>query len=117
MRGKETRPGLEFSDKIEEFTVGSEVERQAFELAREKHRGVLRQDGSEYFTHCVATASILKAWGLTDESLIAAALMHDLVEDTDVTLTELRQRFGAQIARWVDGVSKLKSRDGKSDEN
>lgn len=105
----ESRPGLPYCDKIEGFKPETELIKRAFEYGREKHRGQIRDEGTEYFTHCVAVASILQSWGVTDEKIIVAALLHDVVEDCDVTLEEIAVLFGADVSRWVDGVSKLKS--------
>lgn len=102
-------------DKIDSFVLGSELERKAFEFAREKHSKTVRKDGSEYFTHCVAVANILRKWGVGNEELVAAALCHDLVEDEEVSLETLEAMFGSNVKRYVDGVTKLRSKDGKSD--
>jgi guanosine-3',5'-bis(diphosphate) 3'-pyrophosphohydrolase len=78
----------------------------AFEFASEAHLGQKRATGEPYIIHPVAAAEILIDLEL-DEETIAAALLHDVVEDTDVTLDELRERFGPGIADLVDGVTKL----------
>jgi GTP pyrophosphokinase len=111
----ETRPGRQFTDKAENFELPSEFLVQAAEFAREKHRGQHRRDGSEYFSHCIATASILRSWGLVDEQILASALLHDVVEDCGVSLEEIKAKFGTQISSWVDGVSKLKNDEGASE--
>jgi GTP diphosphokinase / guanosine-3',5'-bis(diphosphate) 3'-diphosphatase len=79
---------------------------QAYHRAEQAHEGQKRKSGEAYFTHCVAVASILADMQL-DAEVIAAALLHDVVEDTDVTLDQLRSEFGGEIARLVDGVTKL----------
>ena len=66
------------------------------------------ESGEPYFTHCVAVAAILADLRL-DAEAIAAALMHDILEDTDVTHEDLSEEFGATVARLVDGVTKLKN--------
>jgi guanosine-3',5'-bis(diphosphate) 3'-pyrophosphohydrolase len=81
---------------------------RAYDRAESAHAGQFRKSGEAYFTHCVAVAHILAEMKLDPEA-IAAALMHDLVEDTDVTLDDLREEFGSNIATIVDGVSKLKN--------
>lgn len=78
----------------------------AFELARDSHAGQMRKSGDPYITHPVAVAAECARLGL-DEDTIAAALLHDVVEDTPVELPEIRQRFGDDIAHLVDGVTKL----------
>lgn len=81
---------------------------RAYYKAENAHAGQYRKSGEPYFTHCVAVATILAEMKL-DAEAIAAALMHDLVEDTSVTLDEIRNAFGSNVALIVDGVSKLKN--------
>lgn len=83
------------------------VER-AYHKAEAAHAGQLRKSGEPYFTHCVAVAQILADMKL-DAEAIAAALMHDLLEDTPVTKEELQAEFNKKIAALVDGVSKWKN--------
>ncbi|WP_432494431.1 RelA/SpoT family protein [Kineococcus gypseus] len=83
----------------------SVVER-AFERAEHAHDGQRRKSGDPYITHPVAVATILAELGMTPSTL-AAALLHDTVEDTDYSLTDLRREFGDEIAQLVDGVTKL----------
>ena len=80
--------------------------RAAYEMAKRGHEGQKRKDGSPYLTHCVATAEIAVDFGL-DEDSIVAALLHDTIEDTDITHEEIERRFGAAVADIVDGVTKL----------
>lgn len=79
---------------------------RAFEVARDAHEGQLRKSGEPYITHPVAVAEILAHLGLNSETIIAA-LLHDTVEDTSYSLTQLRTDFGDEIANLVDGVTKL----------
>ena len=79
---------------------------RAFEVAEEAHRGQLRKSGEEYITHPLAVTKILADLGIGVTSL-AAALLHDTVEDTPYTLDQLTRDFGAEIAMLVDGVTKL----------
>src|SRR6187455_1237660 len=81
------------------------VER-AFQFSDSAHRGQFRKSGEPYITHPLAVASILSQWRLDAQGL-AAALLHDVMEDTTVTKTELETRFGKPVADMVDGVSKL----------
>ena len=81
------------------------VER-AFEYSESAHRGQFRKSGEPYITHPLAVASILSQWRLDAQGL-AAALLHDVMEDTSVTKTEIENRFGRPVAEMVDGVSKL----------
>ena len=79
---------------------------RAFEVARTAHTGQLRKSGEEYITHPVAVTQILAELGLNEITLIAS-LLHDTVEDTPYSLTQLRAEFGDEIANLVDGVTKL----------
>ncbi|MDY0277623.1 MAG: bifunctional (p)ppGpp synthetase/guanosine-3',5'-bis(diphosphate) 3'-pyrophosphohydrolase [Acholeplasma sp.] len=79
---------------------------QAYLFSREKHQGQMRRSGEPYITHPVAVAIILANLGAGPNTL-AAALLHDVVEDTEVTLNELAKIFGKDIASIVDGVTKL----------
>src|SRR3982751_2696212 len=81
------------------------VER-AFEFSERAHRGQFRKSGEPYITHPLAVASILSQCRLDAEGL-AAALLHDVMEDTSVTRGELEHTFGKPVADMVDGVSKL----------
>ena len=79
---------------------------RAFEVAEEAHRGQTRKSGEEYITHPLAVTKILADLGIGVTSL-AAALLHDTVEDTPYTLDQLTRDFGSEIAMLVDGVTKL----------
>jgi GTP pyrophosphokinase len=83
-----------------------EVLRRAYTLAESAHRGQSRLSGEPYVTHPVAVAGILADLGLDSDTLVAA-LLHDTVEDTDVTREQLSEEFGAHVAKLVDGVTKL----------
>lgn len=79
---------------------------KAYELAHEAHDGQRRKSGEAYILHPVAVATVVADLGLDDIS-IAAALLHDAVEDTGVELLDLRRDFGDDVAEIVDGVTKL----------
>ncbi|MBI5039816.1 MAG: GTP diphosphokinase [Gammaproteobacteria bacterium] len=79
---------------------------RALELARRAHTGQQRHSGEPYLSHVLAVAEILNDLNLDYETL-AAALLHDTVEDTTVTLTDIEKTFGAPVARLVDGVTKM----------
>ncbi|MET4780185.1 bifunctional (p)ppGpp synthetase/guanosine-3',5'-bis(diphosphate) 3'-pyrophosphohydrolase [Glaciihabitans sp. UYNi722] len=79
---------------------------RAYTTAETAHRGQLRKSGEPYITHPVAVAQILADLGIGPKTL-AAALLHDTVEDTEYTLDQLRDDFGDEIAMLVDGVTKL----------
>src|SRR5512143_266283 len=81
------------------------VER-AFEFSDTAHRGQFRKSGEPYITHPLAVASILSQWRLDAQGL-AAALLHDVMEDTAITKAEIESSFGKPVADMVDGVSKL----------
>ncbi len=80
----------------------------AYHRAETAHAGQKRKSGEPYFTHCVAVASILAEMNM-DAETIAASLLHDVAEDTDMTIAAVRSEFGSTIARLVDGVTKLKN--------
>ncbi len=79
---------------------------RAYEYAREAHKGQFRKSGEEYITHPLHVAIILSEIGL-DRTSMVAALLHDCVEDTDVTSEEVEAKFGSDVVRLVDGVTKL----------
>ncbi len=82
------------------------VVKQAHDFARDAHEGKFRRSGEPYISHPIEVAIILAEMQLDQETL-AAALLHDVVEDTDTTMEELRALFGDRIVRLVDGVTKL----------
>src|SRR4030066_410347 len=84
-----------------------EVIRRACSVAEHAHHGQKRVSGEPYVQHARAGAQIPAAPGLDPETL-AAAILHDVVEDTGVTLDDLKRDFGARIAALVDGVTKMK---------
>lgn len=83
-----------------------ELLRRAYDLAEEAHRGQIRKTGDPYITHPLAVAHMLADYGL-DAETVAAAFLHDTVEDTDITIERLRAEFGEDITRLIDGVTKL----------
>lgn len=80
---------------------------QAYEFAKEAHDGQYRKSGEEYISHPIEVAGILLELQM-DVVTLAAALLHDVVEDTDVTVDELKEKFGNEVALLVEGVTKLK---------
>lgn len=78
----------------------------AYDLAAEAHKNQVRSSGEPYITHPVAVANILLDFCM-DTDTIVAALLHDVVEDTDVSLDTIRKRFGEDVALMVDGVTKI----------
>ncbi len=83
-----------------------ELIQRAYRVAEEAHRGQKRASGEPYITHCVAVAGILADLRVPPE-VVAAGLLHDTVEDTPVTLQDIRRDFGDTVAVLVDGVTKL----------
>ena len=83
-----------------------ELLERAFLFASEAHEGQQRRSGEPFIAHPVGVASVLADLRL-DDSTLAAALLHDVVEDTDVTIEEVRAEFGEEITRLVEGVTKL----------
>jgi (p)ppGpp synthase/HD superfamily hydrolase len=82
----------------------------AYKLAQNSHEGQFRQSGEPYFTHCVEVFKILKdEWNITDENYLIAALLHDTVEDTEITLEQIKLEFGDEVADLVSGVTKLQT--------
>lgn len=79
---------------------------RAYEVAENAHRGQLRKSGDAYITHPLAVTTILAELGMTPATL-AAALLHDTVEDTAYGLGQLEKDFGREVAMLVDGVTKL----------
>jgi GTP diphosphokinase / guanosine-3',5'-bis(diphosphate) 3'-diphosphatase len=79
---------------------------QAFRFAERAHEGQQRRSGEDFIHHPFGVAKVCAELRL-DEQTIAAALLHDVVEDTDVELEELRAEFGDEVAQLVDGVTKL----------
>lgn len=79
---------------------------RAFTRAASAHEGQLRKSGDPYITHPVAVAEILAELGM-DSNTLAAALLHDTIEDTNYTATDLKTEFGVEIAALVEGVTKL----------
>jgi len=79
---------------------------RAYAIAKRAHEGQLRRSGEPYITHPLAVAEVLVDLGIGPVT-IAAALLHDTVEDTDYTLDDVRREFGDEVALLVDGVTKL----------
>lgn len=84
------------------------VVRRAYDLAALAHEDAKRLSGEPYITHPLAVAESVKDWGLDDDS-VAAALLHDVAEDTAVTLEDIRREFGEEIVFLVEGLTKLKT--------
>src|SRR3989441_1186290 len=79
---------------------------RAYRVSAQAHRGQKRESGDDYVSHSVAVATILAEQQM-DSTTIAAALLHDVVEDSDVSLDDIRRTFGPEVAELVDGLTKL----------
>jgi guanosine-3',5'-bis(diphosphate) 3'-pyrophosphohydrolase len=90
-----------------------ELALRAYRVAEEAHREQKRASGEPYINHCIAVATILTEMHVPPE-VIAAGLLHDTVEDTEITLHDLRRDFGDEIANLVDGVTKLTQLPGSN---
>lgn len=95
-------------EALPEQTSPSDEEqiRRAYEVARKAHKGQKRASGEAYINHCLAVATIMAELGAPTPTVVAA-LLHDTVEDTDLTLDDLNDEFGPEITQLVDGVTKL----------
>ena len=96
------------AERIEQTNKQYDMERieRAYQLAKRAHEGTLRRSGEPYIVHPVCAAIILVELGMDTDSIVAA-LLHDVVEDTEITLEEIRKEFGKDVAFLVDGVTKL----------
>ncbi|MFG3042031.1 RelA/SpoT family protein [Streptomyces sp. NPDC048330] len=86
------------------------VLRRAYVLAESSHRGQFRKSGEPYITHPLAVTLILAELG-AETTTLTASLLHDTVEDTEVTLDQVRREFGDEVAYLVDGVTKVEKID------
>ena len=108
----EVRPEIVTWDKLCEAIKASgraydtDMIEKAYNLANNAHKGVCRRSGEPYICHPLAVARLVLDLGMDSES-IAAALLHDVVEDTPSTLDDLTAQFGSEVAQMVDGVTKL----------
>jgi guanosine-3',5'-bis(diphosphate) 3'-pyrophosphohydrolase len=95
-------------ETLETYMPADQIERimQAYEFGAEAHQGQTRMSGEPFINHPVAVARELADMHM-DADTISAAILHDVVEDTDVTCDDIEERFGTEIATLVDGVSKL----------
>ena len=80
--------------------------KEAYDMAVQAHEGQKRISGEPYIIHPIEVACILAELGM-DSDCICAGLLHDVVEDTDVTVEQVKKQFGADVALMVDGVTKL----------
>lgn len=123
VRGKRATGLDELLDKLRGYLPAAQVEevRRAYEFGAHAHEGQRRVSGEPYISHPLAVASILADLHM-DHRTLAAALLHDVIEDTPTAKEEIAKRFGKEVAALVDGVSKLtqikfKSREQAQAEN
>ncbi|CAI7996660.1 GTP pyrophosphokinase [Geodia barretti] len=101
-------------ESVEEYLPGDSAEliKDAYLFANRSHEGQMRKSGEPYIAHPLEIALFLSELRL-DEQTIAASLLHDVVEDCGVSLDELSAKFGPEIAKLVDGVTKLTQLDSR----
>ena len=106
-----------YADFIKDYPIykNDKLIEKAFDVAEKAHAGQKRKSGEPYIIHPVAVTRILADLGLDGVS-ICAGMLHDVPEDTDFTIDDVRREFGEQVALIVDGVTKLKKFDFQSRE-
>ena len=99
---------LEFKKKLQKYLNSYQIKKieKAFLTAKKAHSGQKRKSGENYITHPLDAANYLADYNL-DHETIMAAILHDVIEDTDISLEDLGKKFGKTVAELVDGVSKL----------
>jgi len=104
----------EFSTHVRHLSIGDQKRvQQAFELGKKSHGDQKRKSGEPYFTHPIAVACNLSSMK-ADADTIIAALLHDTIEDTDLTLKEIDEQFDGKVKSLIDGVTKLFKKDIKN---
>ncbi|MGE5808416.1 MAG: RelA/SpoT family protein, partial [Nitrospirota bacterium] len=95
-------------ERIQSYNPGADVDllRRAYIFSAKAHQGQTRLSGEAYLIHPIEVAAVLASLKL-DVPTVAAGLLHDTIEDTDVTLEEIKSLFGDEVARLVDGMTKL----------
>ena len=103
---------FELVERVAAYTpdVDEKLLDRAFVYAMKAHKGQLRESGDPYFSHPLEVAAIVTDMRL-DQKAVAAALLHDTIEDTTATAPEIERLFGSEIAQLVDGLTKLKQID------
>ncbi len=87
--------------------------KSALKLAFEKHNNQYRKSGEPYIEHCLEVYKILKKWGVSNKDLLIAALLHDILEDSDTSKSSIIKKFGEEVGFLVEGVTQLKIESGK----
>ena len=101
----EVIPGWDLGEGVGD-RLDAELLARAYRFSEKAHSGQVRRSGDPYVSHCVEVAKILADLQL-DTVTVASGLMHDVVEDTDVTIADIEREFGTEIAHIVDGVTKI----------
>ena len=107
----ETEPEVHLARVKEEFVTrypGADTAniQRAYEIAASAHAGQMRRSGHPFITHPLIVTEILASYGM-DEATLIAAILHDTVEDTDITLDDTTEMFGEEVSTLIDGVTKL----------
>ena len=107
----------EFIIKIESFNANVDIPllKKAYQFSNQAHHGQFRESGDPYIEHCLEVAFILAEQHL-DSATIAAGMIHDVVEETKVTIADIEKEFGKEIGELVDGVTKIGEVELKSSE-
>ncbi|HSC33184.1 MAG TPA: bifunctional (p)ppGpp synthetase/guanosine-3',5'-bis(diphosphate) 3'-pyrophosphohydrolase [Gemmatimonadaceae bacterium] len=103
---KSVIPGWDLADDPVLDRLDTELLTRAYQFGRRAHEGQKRSSGDDYVSHCVAVAKILAELHL-DSITVASGLIHDVVEDTSVTVDDIEREFGVEMAQIVDGVTKI----------
>jgi GTP pyrophosphokinase len=98
-------PGWELPEGVGE-RLDHELLARAYQFSEKAHTGQVRRSGEPYVTHCIEVAKILAELQL-DTVTVASGLMHDVVEDTDISVADIEAEFGKEVAAIVDGVTKI----------
>ena len=97
-----------FKKRLQKYLNSYQVKKveEAYKLAKDAHRGQKRKSGENYINHPLDAASYLADYEL-DHETIMAAILHDVIEDTDATVNQIENEFGKEVAYLINGVSKL----------
>src|SRR3984957_5044014 len=103
---------VELTDKVRRNRPGDDLEllRRAYDFAAEQHKAQTRLSGEPYLSHPVEVAHLLADMKL-DVTSLCAALLHDVIEDTKIPLEQISEQFGPDVARLVEGVTKISRLD------
>ena len=96
--------------------VDTRIIKKAFHFGMLMHGSQLRESGDPYFSHPIEVANILAELNLDTSSLVCA-LLHDTIEDTKATIKDVKENFGKEIAKLVDGVTKLNKLESRPDQS